>query len=64
MAAENWADLRPGMVAELGDEMLAEARRRTQGYIDAHRLAEQRKAHGPTRCRIQSRSADGDGDLA
>lgn len=55
MATKKWADLRPGIVAELGQEALAEARQRTQRYIDAHRLAERRKGLGLTQTDVAER---------
>ena len=55
MATKKWADLRPGIAAELGDEALAGARRRTQSYIDSHRLAERRKGLGLTQTDVAER---------
>lgn len=43
MATKKWANLRPEIVADLGSDVLAEARRRTENYVDAHRLADRRK---------------------
>jgi len=38
-----WSDVRPGIVADAGGEqVVAEARKRNQAYIDGHRLAERR----------------------
>ncbi|MFT3861432.1 helix-turn-helix domain-containing protein [Micropruina sp.] len=55
MATKKWADVRPGVVADLGPEVLAEAAQRTQSYIDAHRLAERRKALGLTQSDVAER---------
>lgn len=55
MAVKRWAELRPGVVADLGDEALAEARRRTQCHINAHRLAGQRKGLDLTRADVAER---------
>lgn len=47
MATKKWADVRPGIVADLGGEAVIErAHRRTQAYIDAHRLVERRSELG------------------
>jgi DNA-binding XRE family transcriptional regulator len=44
-----WRDIRGDIVARAGgEEALAQASRRNQAYIDGHRLAERRKAHGLT----------------
>lgn len=48
MATKKWANLRSEIVAELGSDVLAEARRRTENYVDANRLADHRKALGVT----------------
>jgi len=44
-----WSDIRPQVVAELGGEqVVAQAHRRQQTYIDAYRLVERRNAQGMT----------------
>jgi transcriptional regulator with XRE-family HTH domain len=44
------------LVADLGGEhVVAEARRRQQAYIDAHRLAERRSALGLTQAEVAER---------
>lgn len=55
MATKKWPDLRPSIVADLGPEVLAEAARHTQSYVDAHRLAERRKALGLTQSDVAER---------
>jgi DNA-binding XRE family transcriptional regulator len=46
MNTQTWQQLRPRVVAEVGDDELARAHRRNQAYIDASRLAERRTALG------------------
>ena len=42
-----WREVRDDVVAAAGgEEVVAEARKRNQAYIDGHRLAERRKAVG------------------
>lgn len=56
MATQNWKDVRPDIVAELGGEnVIAEAHKRTQAYIDAHRLAERRTSLGLTQNDVAKR---------
>ncbi|NCD19343.1 MAG: XRE family transcriptional regulator [Actinobacteria bacterium] len=56
MATKKWADLRAGVVQELGgDVAVAEARQRNQAYIDAHRLAERRTSLGLTQAEVAER---------
>lgn len=56
MATKKWADLRPGIVDQLGgEEVVADARRRNQASIDAHRLAERRASLGLTQAEVAKR---------
>ncbi len=56
MSAKKWADLRPGIVAELGGEaVVAEAHQRNQAYIDGYRLAERRTRLGLTQAEVAER---------
>ena len=51
-----WQDIRDDIVAGPGGEQaVAEARHRNQAYIDGHRLAERRKALGPTWAEVAER---------
>jgi len=56
MATKKWADVRAGIVQELGGEVaVAEAHQRNQAYIDAHRLAERRTSLGLTQAEVAER---------
>lgn len=55
MATKKWTDLRPGILADLGPEVLGAAGQRTQSYIDAHRLTERRKTLGLTQSDVAER---------
>jgi hypothetical protein len=46
-----WRDVRADIVADVGEEAIAEARRRNQAHIDAHRLAETAQGTGPDAAR-------------
>lgn len=49
-----WRDVRGEIVAGLGgEEVVTEARRRNQAYIDGYRLAEHRKALGLTQTEVE-----------
>jgi DNA-binding XRE family transcriptional regulator len=51
-----WQDVRSEIVAGLGgEEVVNEAKRRNQAYIDGHRLAERRKALGLTQLVVAER---------
>jgi DNA-binding XRE family transcriptional regulator len=51
-----WTDIRADIVASAGGEqVVAEARRRNQAYIDGHRLAERRKMLGLTQTGVAER---------
>lgn len=51
-----WSDVRPQVVADLGGEqVVAEARRYQQAYIDAYRLAERRSTLGLTQAEVAER---------
>jgi DNA-binding transcriptional regulator YiaG len=51
-----WSDVRGQVVAGLGGEdVVAEARRRQQAHIDAHRLAERRRALELTQAAVADR---------
>ena len=55
MGTHAWKDVRAEVVAELGEEAIAEARVRNQAYIDAYRLAERRTALGLTQTDVAER---------
>lgn len=55
MATKKWQDVRPGVVAEVGEAALADAHQRNQAYIDAHRLAERRTILGLTQVHVAER---------
>ena len=56
MATQNWKDVRPEIVAEIGGEdAVTEAQVRTQAYVDAHRLAARRSALGLTQSDVAER---------
>lgn len=56
MATKKWTDVRPGIVQGLGGEAaVADAHRRDQSYIDAHRLAERRTSLGLTQAEVAER---------
>lgn len=51
-----WSDVRSGIVADAGGEqVVAEARKRNQAYIDGHRLAERRTALDLTQVEVAER---------
>jgi DNA-binding XRE family transcriptional regulator len=51
-----WRDVRADIVASSGgDEVVAEARKRNQAYIDGHRLAERRAALGLSQAEVGDR---------
>lgn len=51
-----WEDIRGEIVDELGGkEVIAEAKRRNQAYIDGYRLAERRKTLGLTQAEVAER---------
>ena len=56
MATSKWTDVRSGIVQGLGGEaVVAEAHRRHQACIDAHRLAERRTSLGLTQTEVAER---------
>jgi DNA-binding XRE family transcriptional regulator len=56
MATRKWKDVRPEIVDGLGgDSVVADARRRNQGFIDAQRLAERRGVLGLTQAEVARR---------
>ena len=51
-----WQDVRDDIVAGVGgEELVTEARKRNQAYIDGYRLAERRKALGLTQAEVAKR---------
>jgi DNA-binding XRE family transcriptional regulator len=51
-----WSDMRAGIVTDAGGEQIvAEARKRNQAYIDGHRLAERRTSLGLTQVEVAER---------
>lgn len=56
MATKKWTGVRPGIAADLGGEaVVAQARQRTQAYINANRLAERRTSLGLTQAEVAER---------
>jgi DNA-binding XRE family transcriptional regulator len=51
-----WSDVRAGIVADAGgEEVVAEARKRNQAYIDGHRLADRRHTLELTQAEVAER---------
>jgi DNA-binding XRE family transcriptional regulator len=51
-----WSEIRDEFVAGAGGEdAIAEARKRTQAYVDGYRLAERRKAQGLSQAEVAER---------
>jgi predicted XRE-type DNA-binding protein len=56
MGTHKWTDIRPDAVAASGGETaVAEARQRTEAYIDAFQLAEERAALGLAQAEVARR---------